>query len=168
MASLLLLARLASGVPRPLVAAIAARVFDTVLKRHPGVFDRLGEQARKRYAFVPTELPFTFVVEPGRRSLRVLRKYAPTRAHATAAGSILLLLELLEGRSDGDAAFFSRDLVVSGDMEAMVALRNALDDSGIDLPRDLGASAGTFGPLLTWAGRVLRRRTLARRSPQWN
>lgn len=163
-----LLARLASGVPRPIAAAVATRMFDSVLRRHPGVFDRLGEQARKRYAFVPTELPFTFVVEPGRRSLRVLYKHAPARAHATATGSILLLLELLEGRSDGDAAFFSRDLVVSGDMEAMLALRNALDDSGIDLPRDLGASAGPFGPLLTRAGKALRKRTLARRSPHWN
>jgi predicted lipid carrier protein YhbT len=35
---------------------------------------------------------------------------------------------MIDGALDGDALFFSRDLRVSGDTEAVVALRNALDD----------------------------------------
>jgi predicted lipid carrier protein YhbT len=163
-----LLARLSSGVPRPIAAAVAKRMFNVVLRGHPAMFDRLGEHARKRYAFVPAEFPFAFVIEPARRTLRVLPKSAPVHAHASAAGSLVLLLALLEGRSDGDAAFFARDLTVSGDMEAMVALRNALDDCGVDLPRDLAASAGVFGPLFMRAGNALRERALGRQVGQWS
>ncbi|KCZ46704.1 hypothetical protein HY17_08130 [Hyphomonas sp. CY54-11-8] len=43
-------------------------------------------------------------------------------------GRFMLLLELVDSQRDGDAAFFSRDLEVSGDTEAVVRLRNALDD----------------------------------------
>lgn len=163
-----LLARLSSRVPRPMAAAVATRIFNAVLRRHPAMFDRLGAHARKRYAFEPAEFPFAFVVEPARRTLRVLPKGAPTHAHASAAGSLVLLLALLEGRSDGDAAFFARDLAVSGDMEAMLALRNALDDCGVDLPRDLGAFAGVFGPLLARAGDALRARALGGGGGQWS
>lgn len=163
-----LFARLSSVVPRPVAAVVAARMFNAVLRRHPAIFDRLGEHACKRYAFVPAELPFAFVIEPARRAIRVLPKRTPVHAHAVAAGSLLVLLALLEGRSDGDALFFSRDLTVSGDMEAMLALRNALDDCQVDLPRDLGASAGAFGPLLIRAGIALRARSLGRRVGQWS
>lgn len=163
-----LVTRAAAHMPLPFVRIATGRAFATVLRSHPRLFDRLGDQARKRYAFVPTDLPFAFLVEPARRRFAVVCKRGPIRAHATATGSILLLLGLLEGRSDGDAAFFSRGLVVSGDMEAMLALRNALDDSGIDLPTDLGASAGLFAPLLTRAGRVLRDRLLGREGEQWS
>jgi predicted lipid carrier protein YhbT len=158
-----------ASIPRPIVRVVAARAFAVVLQRHPDLFDRLGEEASKRYAFVPLELPFAFVIEPGRHTLKVLRKRVRIRADATISGSIFLLLELLEGRSDGDAAFFSRDLSVVGDMEAVLALRNALDNGGVDLPRDIGASAGVFGPVVTRAAGMLRDHALARRArSKWN
>ena len=51
---------------------------------------------------------------------------------------------MIDGSLDGDALFFSRDLRVSGDTEAVVALRNALDDlQGSALDSVLEA----FGPL---------------------
>jgi len=53
------------------------------------------------------------------------------------------MIELLEGRADGDALFFSRTLTVEGDMEAVVALRNAIDGSEI-YNRSL-APPGLFG-----------------------
>ena len=56
----------------------------------------------------------------------------------------MMLIDLAEGRLDGDALFFSRDLAVEGDTEAVVALRNAVDDAEIDLTADL---ASMFGPL---------------------
>lgn len=158
-----------ASIPRPVVSVAAAQAFGAVLRRHPDLFDRLGKEARKRYAFVPLELPFAFVIEPGRRTLKVLRKRVRIRADATISGSIFLLLELLEGRSDGDAAFFSRDLKVVGDIEAVLALRNALDNGGVDLHRDIGASAGVFGPVVTRAVGLLRDHALARRvRPKWN
>ena len=43
----------------------------------------------------------------------------------------------------GDAAFFSRDLVISGNTEAVVSLRNALDDVEGSIAQD---TADLFGP----------------------
>lgn len=87
-------------------------------------------------------------------------------------GELVLLLALLEGRIDGDAVFFSRDLAVSGDMEAMLALRNALDDCEINLPSDLADMAGPLAPLVRRAGEQIRERALGRvlkeEAPQWN
>lgn len=169
MALFSLFSRGIAGIPRPVVRIIAARTFAAVLRRHPDLFDRLGDEARKRYAFEPLELPFVFVIEPARCTLKVSHKSVRIRADATISGSIFLLLELLEGRSDGDAAFFSRDLKVAGDMEAILALRNALDNGGVDLPSDIGASVGVFGPLVTHAAGILRDHALSRRTqPKWN
>ena len=51
---------------------------------------------------------------------------------------------MIDGALDGDALFFSRDLQVSGDTEAVVVLRNALDDvEGSALDSVIAA----FGPL---------------------
>ena len=48
----------------------------------------------------------------------------------------------------------------AGDMEAMLALRTALDDSGFDLPRDLGKAAGPLAPLVTRLAETVWRRAL--------
>ena len=59
---------------------------------------------------------------------------------------------MIDGSLDGDALFFSRDLRVSGDTEAVVALRNALDDfegSALD------SVVGSFGPLSAPAAMAL-------------
>ena len=55
----------------------------------------------------------------------------------------MLLLELIDSEEDGDAAFFSRDLEVSGDTEAVVRLRNALDDMDGSIAEE---AAALFGP----------------------
>ena len=52
---------------------------------------------------------------------------------------------LIDGSYDGDALFFSRDLVVEGDIEAVIALRNAIDDAGVDLVADTAALLGRSG-----------------------
>jgi predicted lipid carrier protein YhbT len=63
---------------------------------------------------------------------------------AAISGRFLHLLDLIDGARDGDALFFNRDLGVRGDVEAVVALRNALDDFDGDLLREI---LNTFGPL---------------------
>ena len=52
---------------------------------------------------------------------------------------------LLEGRVDGDALMFSRDLTIEGDVEAVLALRNAIDDTQLDLAGESGSLFGPFG-----------------------
>jgi predicted lipid carrier protein YhbT len=64
------------------------------------------------------------------------------------------LLGLVHGVYDGDALFFSRDLVIEGDTEAVLALRNAIDNEEIDLAKE---AAGLFGPLESLAAGPARK-----------
>lgn len=161
-----------SFVPIVAIESVVQRVFAHVIASHPGLFDRLADHAAKRYAFQPSDLPISFLVEPAVPRISVHRKERAPVSDACIEGELVLLLALLEGRIDGDAVFFSRDLAVSGDMEAMLALRNALDDCEIDLPSDLAEMAGPLAPLVRRAGEQIRERALGRvlkeEAPQWN
>ena len=114
-----------------------------IMRRNPTMFDRLGVHARARFGIKPTDLPFAFVVEatPGR--LTVVRDLPPD-LDARISASLANLLAMLEGRVDGDALMFSRELVIEGDVEAVLALRNAIDDAQLDLVAELST---LFGPL---------------------
>jgi len=155
------LAAAINRAPLPLVQAVIDRVFRRVLLQHPDLFERLGPFASRHFSFSPTDLDLAFVVEPAVPRIRVYRPRQLPAVHAGVAGPLLTLLALLEGRIDGDAVFFSRSLSVTGDMEAVLALRNALDDCGFDLPRDLSGLAGPFAVPLRRAGEMLRERALA-------
>ncbi|PSH62016.1 hypothetical protein CU102_26380 [Phyllobacterium brassicacearum] len=154
-------------IPLPVINRATRLMLFRVLKQHPGLFDRLGEHLGKRYGFVPTDLPLTFVVEPARPMITVSRKPGTPHADAIVEGPFFLLLALLEGRGDADALFFSRDLAVTGDMESIMSLRNALDDCSVDLPRDLSVAAGPLRPLFKRAAGWIRDRALSGESV-WN
>jgi predicted lipid carrier protein YhbT len=128
----------------PLQMALAA-FLRRVLCRHPHLFDRLGAHRSKRFGIRPTDLPFAFIIQatPLRPQLQVVRDL-PTGLDACISASIASLLALLEGRLDGDALMFSRQLVIEGDVEAVLALRNAIDDAGLDVVAEIAA---LFGPL---------------------
>lgn len=155
-------------IPIPVIERICRVMLRRIGMAHPGLFERLGEHMNKKYAFVPTDLPLAFVVEPGRNTISVSRKPSDLVADAMTEAPLFMLLALMEGRCDADALFFSRDLSVTGDMEAMLAMRNALDASSIDLQNDLSRLAGPFAPI---AGRVIgeiRTRALREETPSWN
>ncbi len=65
----------------------------------------------------------------------------------------MALIDLAEGRMDADALFFSREITIEGDMEAVLALRNALDAEGLDL---MAEAFRPFGPLAGGMSRVGR------------
>ena len=69
-----------------------------------------------------------------------------------------LLLSLVDGEDDGDAAFFSRDLVIAGNTEAVVSLRNALDDVEGSIAQETADLFGSPGRAVLAA---LRRRASA-------
>jgi predicted lipid carrier protein YhbT len=117
-----------------------------ILRRHPHLLDRLGTHRGKRFGIEPTDLPFAFVVEamPTHPQLTIVREL-PAGTDARISASIASLLALLEGRLDGDALMFSRQLVIEGDVEAVLALRNAIDDAGLDVVVELAALFGPFG-----------------------
>ncbi len=155
-------------LPLCIIQRTVALVFSQVMRSHPALLDRLGDHAAKRYGFLPCDLPLSFVVQPSRPAITVLRRSVPVTTDAAIEGPLTLLLALLEGRYDADALFFSRDLTVTGDMEAMLALRNALDDCDIDLPADLGAMSGPFGPLVSRAAGYVRGRALSQEPSTWS
>lgn len=156
-------------MPLAAIERATGMLFQRVLKEHPDLFERLGEHKAKRFAFLPGDLPLAFIVEPARPAISVIRKSAMrSAADASVEGPLFMLLALLEGRCDADALFFSRDLSITGDMEAMLAMRNALDDADIDLPRDLSALAGPLAPVFGKMAEGIRRHALAGEVPTWN
>ena len=135
---------------QPLLAVLLHRIE----RRHPGIFERLGDHAGKRFGIRPTDLPFAFVLEPKPLRPRISAvRYLPGRLDACVSGTLAALVGLVEGAFDGDALFFSRDLRIEGDIEAVLALRNAIDDAQIDL---VGEALDGLGPLKAPAERILR------------
>lgn len=137
-----LLAAVPLSAVNPVLDLIAAHVAQT----RPGLFDRLGTYAGKRFLIDPIDVPFVLSLkpEPERPHLTAHRRHELPEHDARIAGTFLDLMDMMDASLDGDALFFSRSLVVSGDTAAIVALRNALDDfDGSALETALGA----FGPL---------------------
>lgn len=138
----LLLAPLPLFVLQPILGRVASHVART----HPELFARLGPHVHKRFLIDPIDLPFVLVLVPdaARPSLDAYRRVEKPPHDAAIAGTFLDLLDMIDGALDGDALFFSRTLRVSGDTEAVVALRNALDDFEASV---VDAIADGFGPL---------------------
>lgn len=147
-----LLARL---IPSVLTRPAFAFAMAAMRRRHPGILGRLGPSARALVVIDPSDLPVSFALDlrPSDPVLRLATARDGKHAAVTVRGPLATLIALVEGRLDGDALFFSRDLTITGDMEPVVALRNALDGEEIDLARELLAP---LGPLSGPAARALR------------
>lgn len=144
------------------VVSLAAELLS---RRHPDAMDRLQGLEDARILIEPTDLPLCFLLtaSPSGVRVRVCRDGNAAQATATIRGSFAALLSLLQGRVDGDALFFSRDLEVDGDTGAIVTLRNAIDSDEIDLVEDmlslLGPMAGPARRALVLAGDLHHRLT---------
>lgn len=114
-------------------------------RRRPGLFERLGEHRAARYLIDPTDLPFAFLVVPDGRSstVRSTGKGGAPACDVVIRGPLLMLLGILDGTLDGDALFFHRTIAVSGRTEAVLALRNAIEDAELR-PSDLLGLRGTL------------------------
>ncbi len=136
----LMAARAMGLLPTAPLEFTANAVMVSVLARYPGMQQRLAEHADKRFAVDPIDCPFAFILEPRRDKprLRVVSSVDAVAHDARIAGAALVLLGLLDGTYDGDALFFSRDLVIEGDTAAVLALRNAIEDAELDPGRILG------------------------------
>ena len=142
--------------------ALLQPIFDTMLKvvrrRHPDILERMEAFADAAVCIDPIDLPFVLLLEPDpvNPRLTVRHEVDPDEVSATVRGPLDTLIALAEGKVDGDALFFSRQLVVEGDTEVVVALRNAIDGAGIDLVADIASALGPFGrPLRSVADAAL-------------
>jgi predicted lipid carrier protein YhbT len=137
------------------------RLADSIVVRHPGLVDRLGADGARRFGIQPLDLPFALVMEARDGAVRVtvVQRLDEEMLDARVTGNLLALLDLIEGRHDGDALFFSRDLAIDGDIGAVLALRNAIDNAELDLPHEaaqlLQPLSGLAEPILRAAASVL-------------
>lgn len=142
---------LAARLLEPLPLAPASLALGAVVRRvaaqNPRLFGRLGAHAGKRFLIEPTDLPVAFLLcpVPGQPMIRAVRRNRPIDRDCRIAGPLSALLALVHGAEDGDALFFSRDIIMEGDTEAALALRNALDDAEIDLFAEAAALFGGGG-----------------------
>jgi len=142
----------------------------SLARRRPQIFERLGEHRRARYLIDPTDLPFAFCVVPdgAAATVRVVFRSVEASSDVAIRGPILTLLGILEGTLDGDALFFHRALSVTGKTEAVVALRNAIEDAELR-PSDLLGLPGGIGRLADagiLGGLDVARRIAAGRPPR--
>lgn len=140
-------AHMTKFLPLAPLERLISKAADRVAKEHPEFFDRLDEYADKSYVIVPTDLDWiaglSFQNEHVQLRLSRSLNAFPNRDVLVKA-PILSLLNLLDGEEDGDALFFSRDLSIEGDTEAVLALRNALDDAEIDFLYQIAQLTGPF------------------------
>lgn len=139
---------LADLLPPPplfLLQPLLGRIVRRIAAEYPSIFDRLGPHKHARFVIDPTNLPFVLELRPDPENLsfRAHQRSAIPNGEARISGTFLHLLQLIDCDQDGDAMFFSRDLDITGNTEAVVSLRNALDDVDGSIA---GSVADMFGP----------------------
>ncbi|MCB8820553.1 ubiquinone anaerobic biosynthesis accessory factor UbiT [Microvirga rosea] len=137
-------------------------VLRRILGQHPRMFERLGPYAGRSYGLAPSDLPFAFVLHTASTAptITVVRSLPPG-LDARISGPFSALIGMANGNYDGDALFFSRTIVVEGDIEAVLALRNAVDDADLNI---LHEGAALLGPLRQF-GEILLTRRKSRPAP---
>lgn len=140
------LSRLLPPLPLFALQPLLGRIVTTVAQRHPGLFARLGDSCKKRFLIDPSNLSFFLLLQPDadKPQLTAYKRGENIEHDVYISGTFLTLLRMIDSQTDSDALFFNRDLTITGPTEAVVALRNALDDMDTTLADDVAAS---FGPL---------------------
>lgn len=138
---------LLAPLPLPVLQPALRRIASHVVRERPELFDRLGPHHNKCFLLDPTNLPFAVVLRPNPDHvvMKAVRRDRSVQHDACIRGSFLTLLDMVDGRLDGDALFFSRKLRVTGDTDAVVSLRNALDDLPGSVADDVAALYGPPG-----------------------
>jgi predicted lipid carrier protein YhbT len=133
--------------PMPLVNLFLGRLAKKIASGSPEIFDRLEGHHHKWFRIEITNLPFVLhlMAAPSNPQLVAFRRRSAPPVAGVISGTFLTLLGMIDGRYDGDALFFTRDLHISGDTEAVVSLRNALDGSDKNVADEAAKFFGTPG-----------------------
>lgn len=125
---------------------LLTRSLRDLARRKPEIFERLGEHSRTSFFIDPTDLGYAFIVVPDGKAAQVkmVSKNASAGCGVTVRGPLLSLLGLLDGTFDGDALFFSRSISIGGKVDALLALRNAIEDADLK-PSDFIGLGGSIG-----------------------
>ncbi|MDJ0929856.1 SCP2 sterol-binding domain-containing protein [Breoghania sp.] len=119
---------------------ILTRTLHDLAERRPELFERLGDHSRCVFVVRPTDPDFAFFVVPHRWQGKVSLVRPETCGDVHIEGPLLGLLGLLDGTLDGDALFFNRVISVSGRTDALLALRNAIEEVELRPSNLLGVS----------------------------
>jgi len=140
------IARLLPPLPLFVLQPLLGHIVRTVARRHPELIARLGDNCKKSFLIDPNNLPFFLLLQPdpGSPRLKAHARGQEVEHDVRISGTLATLLRMIDGQTDSDALFFNRELSVTGDTEAVVALRNALDNLDATLADDV---ASCFGPL---------------------
>lgn len=130
-----------------------------IAKKNPEMFQRLGAYGRSVFVLDPTDLPVVLLLDPNGGAPKVTLTRRGGTGVARISGPLAALLGLVHGAFDGDALFFSRDLVIEGDTAAALALRNAIDDAELDLSHEAAALSGPLARPLKQLIALVERRT---------
>lgn len=132
-------------VPLPIMDMALRGLISGLVRRHPELVERMGPYVSTTFLIEPTDLPIQFYVRLNRpASIACQRRPTLCAWDARVAGPIGILVAMVHGALDGDALFFSRDITIEGDTDAILAMRNAIDAAEIDLTCEV---ANLFGPL---------------------
>ncbi|CAA6606174.1 conserved hypothetical protein [Rhodospirillaceae bacterium LM-1] len=143
-------ARLAGLALRPMppkaLEPLLGLAMRLVERRHPRLIERLAELAPARIVIEPRDTHHRFLIDinEGSAPVRLMLAHEDDEAQATISGRLATLIDLMEGRIDGDSLFFTRELTVTGDTALIVALRNTLDGEEISVLDDVLAFLGPF------------------------
>ncbi len=152
------LERAVEAVPLAVTNIALMRLVDAIRRNHPEILDRMGVHAVALFLIDPVNLPIMFCVQPMKHGIvECVRRTSACAWDARISGPIAALIAMIHGRLDGDALFFSRDIVIEGDTEAVVTLRNAIDAAEIDLTSELAALFGPLKPLVNGSARIAMR-----------
>lgn len=137
----------------PLKHALAS-VVAILQTNHPGFFERMEGYYETRFLIDPVDVPmvFLFRTHPENPSITPCWNAQDIDFDVKISGHLSDLIDLFEGRVDGDALFFSRAISIEGDTSATLALRNSIDSEEIELISEIAARFGPFGAPLRLAG----------------
>lgn len=136
----------AKAFPLFLLQPVLQRIVRHVVKQHPELFERLEHGAQKTFLIDAKGIPFLLLLKPDplNPSLVARSRHDEIQYDVLVSGKFATLLRMIDSQTDSDALFFNRDILITGDTEAIVLLRNALDDMETTLADDV---AQAFGPL---------------------
>jgi predicted lipid carrier protein YhbT len=133
---ILILGYAVNKLPLILVQKFLQKAINTMQQQHPSVFEKLAND-NLDFIIDATDLPFAFYLNPSKVELKAFYRGEITNTSATIKGKLIDLLMLFEGEKDGDAMFFSKELVIEGSTAAIVNLRNTIDGEDMNIIDDL-------------------------------
>jgi len=147
-----------SPIPLLVIQPILKHISGFIIKKHPDIFSRLGVHTNSVFVINPSNTPFVLRLVPDSKgiSLTAHRRNEGIEYDAKITGTFLTLLKMIDGGLDGDALFFTRDLKLEGNTEAIVCLRNAMDDLEGSVVDDIVDACGPFSRPLNRALEILR------------